>query len=103
MTSAQLILAKTGQAPAWIFSRPDEERNGWVGAEEGEEVVNGEARVRRGWMDSLARASITRAKTYITIWCHVSASASWLVEAELSNYLLVHTPLSASAKDCIST
>jgi hypothetical protein len=31
MTSAQLILAKTGQAPAWIFCRAEAERKGWAG------------------------------------------------------------------------
>ena len=55
MTSAQLRLAKTGQAPAWIFSRAARERKGCVieeVAEEGELVMNGEEedgeRVRRG-------------------------------------------------------
>jgi hypothetical protein len=66
MTSAQLILAKTGQAPACIFSRAEGERKGCVGGE-GEEVIKGEERFWRGCMDSLARASITRAKMYITI------------------------------------
>ena len=63
MTSAQLILAKTGQAPAWIFSRAEADRKGWVGVEGEVDVANGEERVWRGWIESLARASITRAKT----------------------------------------
>ena len=44
MTSAQLRLAKTGQAPAWIFSRVARERKGCVNERVGEE----EERVRRG-------------------------------------------------------
>jgi hypothetical protein len=64
MTSAQLILAKTGQAPAWIFCRAEAERKGWVGRDGAVVVVKGEdGRVLRGWMESLARASMTRAKT----------------------------------------
>ena len=70
MTRAQLRLAKTGQAPAWIWERAEGERKGWVreevtGEEEvgkGEEAAR-EERVRRGWMESLASASMTRAKT----------------------------------------
>jgi hypothetical protein len=61
MTKAQLRLAKAGQAFALIFSRSWGERScvGRVGiGTEGE----GEETERR------ARASITRAKTKITIW-----------------------------------
>lgn len=66
MTSAQLMLANTGHALACILSRAEAERKGCVGVE-GEEAEKGEERVWRGWMESLARASMTRAKTYITI------------------------------------
>lgn len=67
MTSAQLRLAKTGQAPAWSFSRADGVRNGCVCAEDDVDVEKGEGRIWWGWMESLASASMTRAKTYITI------------------------------------
>ena len=61
ITKAQLRLAKTGQAFALIFSRSCGERScvGRVGiGMEGEGVE----------MERRARASITRAKTKITIW-----------------------------------
>jgi hypothetical protein len=61
ITKAQLRLAKTGQAFALIFSRSWGERScvGRVGiGTEGEGVE----------MERRARASITRAKTKITIW-----------------------------------
>lgn len=68
MTRAQLRLAKTGQAPAWICARAEGERKGCVREAAGEpDVGKGEEaareRVRWGWMESLARASMTRAKT----------------------------------------
>lgn len=70
MTVAQLRLAKTGQAPAWIFWSAEGERKRCVAGGE----VEGKGEVGkvgddeqvvcwRGWMESLARASITRAKT----------------------------------------
>jgi hypothetical protein len=66
MTSAQLRLAKTGQADFWIVLIDEEERKGCVGAEgDGDVGENGEERLcdRRGWIESLASASMTRAKT----------------------------------------
>ena len=44
ITSAQLILANTGQAPACILSRAEAERKGCVGVGAAE-VVKGEERV----------------------------------------------------------
>lgn len=69
ITSAQLRLANTGHAPAWMLSRAEGERKGWAGTEDEMESVEDEDRARRerGWIESLARASMTRAKTYITI------------------------------------
>jgi hypothetical protein len=67
ITRAQLRLAKTGQAPAWIWARAEAESKGCVreigepGVGKGEEAAR--ERVRWGWIDSLARASMTRAKT----------------------------------------
>lgn len=55
MTRAQLREAKTGQAEAWMFARVVEDRKGCVGVEDEDAVV--------GRMESLARASMTRAKT----------------------------------------
>ena len=72
MTKAQLRLAKTGQAFALIFSRSWGERScvGKVGIGTEGEGVETERR---------ARASITRAKTKITIWrgFFVSLSIVW--------------------------
>jgi hypothetical protein len=62
MTRAQLSEEKTGHADFWIVSLCEAERKGWDN--DGVVEVNDEdVRVRRGCIDSLARASITRAKT----------------------------------------
>lgn len=50
MTEAQVILAKTGQALSVIFVRASG-------------VIRDESGCMLGWMASLARESITRAKT----------------------------------------
>jgi hypothetical protein len=54
ITSAQLRLANTGHALASILARDSV-------------VINEERGCIFGWTESLARASTTRAKTYMTI------------------------------------
>lgn len=102
MTSAQLRLAKTGQAAAWIRSFAEGEEKAWRGWEI-DDFGKDKERVRRGWIESLARASMTRAKTYMTIYNgSVRLPAPSLGRGQCRPYLLIYITLFSPTKDCIS-